>query len=467
MTPEELLEAIGRQRTWFRSGKTLDWRSRCHSLRRLYDAVVSHSEEVEKALYEDLHKSPFESYACETGLVLTELKEQIRLCRKMRNPQRVTRSLFTLNGRSRIKYEPYGLTLIVSPWNYPFHLSMLPLCGAVAAGNVVTLKLSPDSPHVNAVVRKIVESVFRREEVLVVEGHREVNTLLFQQRWNHIFLTGSPDLGKVAMASAANHLTPITLELGGKSPCIVDADADIEVAAKRIVYGKCINAGQTCIAPDYLMVHSSVKEPLLDAMRRHYREFYGNDAQRSEQYPRIVNDKSMRRLSRYIDENMTRIVWGGRYDLDDRFVELTCVDFGRCSDVEGSEEELLNREIFGPIFPVLVFDAVDEAVNYVNGREKPLAFYYFTRSRRKARYVLSHTTSGGACVNDTLMHITNPHMPFGGVENSGLGCYHGRYSYEAFSHRRSVLFSSRWLDFWFKYPPFKPFWTRWVKKLMK
>lgn len=456
---EELITKIECQRAFFASGATLDWQYRRAHLKRLYHSIESHRADIDSALFADLHKSPFESFACETGMVLTELSHQIKLCRTMRRPQRVARSIFTINGRSRILYEPYGVTLIVSPWNYPFHLALLPLCGAIAAGNVVILKLSPDASATNAIVRTIVEECFAPNYVLVVEGHRETNTLLFDQRWNHIFLTGSPDLGRIAMASAARNLTPVTLELGGKSPCIVDSDADIEMSAKRIVYGKLINAGQTCIAPDYLLVHQSVKKPLMEAMQRYIAKFYGPDTRLSSQYPRIVNDKAMERLVHAMQQGT--VIFGGGYDLAERFIEPTCIDN------LPPDAELLTREIFGPIFPVLTFESIDEVVQYVNSREKPLAFYYFTRSRKRARFLLSHTTSGGACVNDTLMHITNPHMPFGGVENSGLGGYHGKYSYSTFSHQRSVFSSSLCFDFWFKYPPFKDFWSQAIRKLMR
>lgn len=439
---EKLQSAIEAQKAYFASGATLDWRQRRDQLKRLRKTVMGHREAINKALYADLHKSTMEAFTTETMMVLSEIGHQLKCLRRFHRPQRVGLSLFTLAGKSRLIYEPYGVTLIVSPWNYPFHLSVLPLIGAIAAGNTVVLKLSPQSPHTNAVVRQILAAVFTPEQVYVVEGHREVNSFLFEQRWNHIFLTGSPDLGKVAMQSAARYLTPVTLELGGKSPCIVDADADIKKAARSIVHGKLTNAGQTCIAPDYLLVHSSIKEELIQAIAQYIVQAYGSDLMQSEKYPRIISDKAMQRLVPLLSEGTCRI--GGHYDMEARYIEPTILE--QVPD----DSELLTREIFGPIFPLITFDKIEEVIDYVNKREKPLAFYYFTQNKRKARYVLHHTSSGGACINETLMHITNPHMPFGGVENSGLGNYHGRFSYQTFSHQRSVYISRRW-DYWFLY----------------
>lgn len=458
MQQSELLSAIEAQRAFFASGATRDWRKRKHVLNELRDAIVAAIPAIDEAVHADLHKSPFEVYATETGMVLTEIKHQLRCVHRYRKPRPVAPSLFTLAGASRLVYEPYGVTLIVSPWNYPFHLSVLPMVGAVASGNTVVMKLSPQSPHTNGVIRSIVEKVFPPEWVLVVEGHREVNAFLFEQRWNHIFLTGSPELGKVAMASAARYLTPVTLELGGKSPCIVDEDADIALAAKRIVYGKLINSGQTCIAPDYLMVHSKVKDSLLASLQASIRRFFGDDLLHAPQYPHIVSDKAMQRLVPLLKDG--DCVMGGRYDMGERFIEPTVLEH------VGADSPLLTREIFGPIFPLMTFDHIDEVIAYVNQREKPLAFYYFSKSRRKAAYLISRTSSGGACVNDTLMHITNPHMPFGGVENSGLGNYHGRFSYATFTHQRSVYIGRR-LDYWFKYPPFTEGWTRFIRRFMR
>lgn len=459
MTPNELDALLASQQEYYLSGATRDIAFRKKSLLKLRDQLKYYEAELLDALYQDLHKSEFEAFITEVGLVYVEIKHQLRLISRMSRPQRVSRSLFTINGRSRVIYEPYGLTLIVSPWNYPINLTLIPLVGAIAAGNVVVLKVSPDAPHVNRVLQKILSSSFSSNHVQMVQGHREVNTMLFERKWNHIFLTGSPDMGRVAMTAAAKYLTPITLELGGKSPCIVDQDANIEMAAKRIVFGKLVNSGQTCIAPDYLFVHKSVKVPLLQAMQRYVKQFFGDNPMENSQYPHIVSPKAMSRLVPYLSQGS--IVFGGHYDIERRIIEPTLIEN------LSPDSELFTREIFGPIMPVMEFDDIHEVIDYVNQREKPLAFYYFSQSRSRTRYLLSRTTSGGVCVNDTLMHIVNPYLPFGGVQNSGLGHYHGKYSYECFSHARSVFHSSTIVDFWFKYPPFSKKWTTILKQLMK
>lgn len=445
-----IFDKIERQRAFFASGATLDWRYRMNKLRMLRSAVKSELHAVAEALHSDLNKSLFESFSTELMIVLGEMNQQLKWCRRFRKPRRVPSSLLSLTGSSWVQYQPHGLTLIVSPWNYPFHLALMPLVGAVAAGNVVTLKLSPDAPATNQIIRKIVSAVFTEQEVLVLEGHRDVNALLFEQKWDHIFLTGSPELGKIAMASAAKYLTPVTLELGGKSPCIVDAGANLAIAAKRVAFGKCINAGQTCIAPDYLLVHNSVKQRFVEELKRQLQQFYPEGQLSADYYPHIVNDKSMKRLVGYVEElksSGARILVGGEYDIQRRCMAFTVVE-----NVP-HDHELLQREVFGPIFPLLTFDRLDEVAAYINKGEKPLALYYFG-DKKNARKVLRATTSGGACVNDTLMHIVNHNLPFGGAQNSGIGNYHGKYSYITFSHQRAVFRSSLCCDMWFRYPSY-------------
>lgn len=458
----DIIEKIEKQRDYFASGRTLGWHYRMGKLRNLKSVLKTELRDVSEALHEDLNKSFSESFTTELFIVLGELNQQLKLCRRYRKPKRVPASLISVTGSSWIQYQPYGLTLIVSPWNYPFHLALMPLIGAVASGNVVTLKLSPDAPATNRVIRKIVSRVFSELEVLVLEGHRDVNTLLFEQRWDHIFLTGSPELGKLAMASASRYLTPVTLELGGKSPCIVDADADVRLAAKRVVFGKCINAGQTCIAPDYLLVHQDVKDRLLVEISRRVDKFYPNGQLASAYYPHVVSDKAMDRLVGYV-ESLKKlgvcIRLGGGYDREHRTMELTVV--------EGvpADHELMTREIFGPILPLISFGAIEEAISYISMREKPLALYYFGGGKH-ANKVLEATSSGGVCVNDTLMHIVNHNLPFGGVQNSGIGNYHGKYSYVTFSHQRAVFRSSRLLDIPIRYPSTFEFVGNLLKKIV-
>lgn len=444
----DIVRKIEQQRAFFSSGATLDWRWRVAKLNKLKSVLKSELYNVSEALHEDLNKSLPEAFTTELLIVMGELNQQIKLCRHFRKPQRVPASLLSCTGSSWIQYQPYGVTLIVSPWNYPFHLALMPLVGAIASGNVVTLKLSPDAASTNRAIRKIVSAVFTEQEVLVLEGHRDVNALLFEQRWDHIFLTGSPELGKLAMASASRYLTPVTLELGGKSPCIVDSDADVALAAKRVVFGKCINAGQTCIAPDYLLVHQNVKDRLLVEIGNVVSRFYPDGQLNAPYYPHIVSEKAMDRLVGYVESLQAvgaRVLLGGGYDSEHRCMELTVVE-----NVP-ADHELLNREIFGPILPLISFEAIEDAVAYVAMREKPLALYYFG-GKKGADVVLKTTSSGGACVNDTLMHIVNHNLPFGGVQNSGIGNYHGKYSYLTFSHQRAVFRSSRVLDIPIRYP---------------
>lgn len=453
---QQIDELFEQQRTFFAKGDTRLPEYRKHHLNKMYEAILKYEKEISEALFQDLHKSEYEAYITEVGLVKKEIKHQLSLIDKYSKPHRVSSSLFVLNAKSEIYYEPYGQTLIVSPWNYPFHLALMPLVGAIATGNCVMLKLSPDAKSTNVVIRKIVESVFDREYVAVLEGHRDVNEYLFSKPFEHIFLTGSPELGKVAMMAAANHLAKVTLELGGKSPCIIDKDANIEMAAKRITFGKIINSGQTCIAPDYIFVHKDVKQRFVDLFKKNIDDFYPDGIQQSEEYPHIVSDKAMHRLVNLLQ--CGDVVYGGTYDLNTRFFHPTLIEN------VSLDCDLMQKEIFGPIFPIFEFYEIDEVIDFVVSRPKPLALYYFTESKEKAEYVLKETSSGGACINDVLMHIVNPNLPFGGVQNSGIGNYHGRFSYETFSHKKAVLKTSTLFDFFVKYPPFGKERINWIKR---
>ena len=455
---QEFIEhLLKQQKVFFATGKTKDINYRKYHLRKLYDELKRNEKEISKALYSDLHKSEYESYITEIGLVKNEIKHQLKLIDRYSKPQYVPGSLFVINGKSRIYYEPYGLTLIVSPWNYPFHLAMMPLIGAVAAGNCVVLKLSPDSPATNMVTRKVLENVFSNEHVAVVEGHREVNECLFSQPFDHIFLTGSPQLGKVAMKAAANHLAKVTLELGGKSPCIIDKDANIEMATKRVAFGKVINSGQTCIAPDYIYIHKDVKQQFVDLFAKNIENFYPGGIEQSVEYPHIVSDKAMRRLVALLD--CGTVIYGGKYDFNTRFFHPTLMEN------VSPQSELMQNEIFGPIFPIYEFEDINEVIKFVTSRPKPLALYYFTQSNHSAERMLMQTSSGGVCINDVLMHIVNHNLPFGGVQNSGIGNYHGKFSYETFSHKKAVLKTSTLIDFFVKYPPFGKERIKWIKKI--
>ena len=451
------MDILENQRAFFASGRTCGYAFRRAALERLKAEIKTHLAVLYEALWADLHKSAEEACLTEIGITLREIDDQIGHLRRRMRPRRVGTPLFLQPSRSRIVCEPFGCVLILAPWNYPIQLTLTPLAGAVAAGNCAVLKPSPYTPNVSAVIRQIVESAFPPDHVAVVEGHREVNEALLAERWDYIFFTGSPELGRTVMRAAAEHLTPVTLELGGKSPCIVDNSADADIAARRIVWGKFLNAGQTCIAPDYLLVHQNIKAPLLERIKCHIRAFYGPDPKESPHYGRLVNDKAFERVASYLGNGI--ILAGGETDPEQRYIAPTLLDLGRPTD----GVPVMQAEIFGPILPVMEFVHLDEAVEFVNRHEKPLAFYYFG-SPATGRDILRRTSSGGACINDTVLHIANDRLPFGGVGQSGTGKYHGAESFRTFSNRKAVLLSARSLDIPLKYPPYRHF--GWIKKLL-
>lgn len=349
--------------------------------------------------------------------------------------------------------EPLGNALIIAPWNYPVQLLLNPLVGAISAGCTAMLKPSPYVPNVSAVLVQMIQATFPEEYIAIVEGHREVNQMLLEARWDMIFFTGSPDLGKKVMEAAAKHLTPVVLELGGKSPCIIDKTANLKVAAKRVAWGKLLNAGQTCIAPDYLLVHEDVKDEFLALLAQAFDHLLGQNQQEAKHFVRIVSDKAFARLSGYLQDG--KIYYGGKMDAKERFISPTIL-----TDVS-ADAPVMQEEIFGPIFPVMTFSGIAEAASFVVHREKPLALYYFGTD---GDYMLQHTSAGGTCINDTIMHIVNNHIPFGGVGNSGMSCYHGKDSFLAFSHRRSVVTTPTWIDMPFRYMPYRLF--KLVKNLL-
>ena len=443
-----IVNHIESQRIFFSTGQTKDINFRLEQLRRLKKAIFKYQPRIEVALWEDLHKSPEEVYLTEISIVTSEIDNHIKHLKKWAIPKRISTPMHLFPSSSKIIFEPLGVALVVAPWNYPFQLLINPLIGAISSGCCCILKPSPDTPHVSKVMEEMIVESFLPEYICLVQGGRETNTILFKQRFDIVFFTGSPKVGKVVMKAAAENLTPVILELGGKSPCIVDEHANIDVAAKRIAWGKLINAGQTCIAPDYLFAHRSIKDELLDKIAMNINQMYGQNIQQNRFYPRIVNEQAMDRLATLLNEG--EIHTGGKVDKADRFIEPTIID------KVSSDFLIMQSEIFGPILPVMTFDHIDEAIAYVNNNEKPLAFYYFGKNKN-AKNVLAKTTSGGACVNDTLIHIGNHKMPFGGVGNSGMGNYHGHDSFLAFSHRKAVVTSPTWIDIPLKYVPFKYF----------
>ena len=447
-TTERIVEIVAAQKEFFRSGKTLDIEYRLSALRALKAALKRWEKPLADALWADLHKSYEEAYLTELSIVLGEIDNHISHLKSWAAPKRCATPIKMFPSRSKVINEPLGSSLIIAPWNYPVQLLLNPLVGAISAGCTAILKPSPYVESVSKVVGELIAETFESNYIAVVQGNRDVNTTLLEQRYDIIFFTGSPSLGRKVMAAAAKNLTPVVLELGGKSPCIVDRGAAIATVARRIAWGKSLNAGQTCIAPDYLLVHTEVKRQLIEALSREFTSLLGDNPKQCKHFVRIVNDKAFDRLVGYLEG--ADIVVGGEYDKGERYIAPTIVD-----NVD-TDSPIMQEEIFGPIFPVVTFESTEEAVKFVTEREKPLALYYFG-DNKSAEYVLKHTSSGGACVNDTIMHIANERLPFGGVGNSGMSSYHGRESFDVFSHRRAVVTTPTWIDVPFRYMPYKMF----------
>ena len=442
-----------KQQQYFRSGATLPLCFRRQMLRKLSNAMHEYEKPLAEALWTDLHKSYEEAYLTELSIVYGEIRNHLRHLRQWAKPERKSSPLAILPASSRIIKEPLGNTLIIAPWNYPVQLLLNPLVGAISAGCTAMLKPSPYVPNVSRVLTEMIRATFPEEYIAIVEGNRQVNQMLLAERWDLIFFTGSPSLGKMVMEAASKHLTPVVLELGGKSPCIIDKSADLKVAAKRVAWGKALNAGQTCIAPDYLMIHEEVKDKFLRLLVKEWKHLLTKDPQKAKHFVRIVSDKALERLIGYLDNGT--IYHGGKYDKATRYLSPTIL-----TDIH-ENAPIMQEEIFGPIFPVLTFKEINEVITFVTEREKPLALYYFGTN---GDYVLRHTSSGGACVNDVIMHIVNHKVPFGGVGNSGMGSYHGKESFMAFSHRRAVISTPTWVDMPFRYMPYKLF--KFVKNLV-
>lgn len=456
---EQIAHIVSAQRAYYGSGVTRDISFRQQMLRRLGDALDKWEQPLYEALWTDLHKSYQEAFLTEISIVKGEVDHHLRHLRRWSRRRRVKTPIKMFPSRSYVVNEPLGNTLIMAPWNYPVQLLLNPLVGAISAGCTAVLKPSPYVPHVSAVVERMIADTFRPEYVAVVQGHREVNGALLEQRFDLVFFTGSPALGRRVMEAASRHLTPVVLELGGKSPCIVDRGADIRTAAKRVAWGKTLNAGQTCIAPDYLMVHEEVKDEFVRYFARAIAELHGDDIKVHTHYVRMVSEAAFERVKGYLAEG--DILYGGRTDRDERFIEPTLLDVHvdlAAADAEAHTrgKAVLVDEIFGPVLPMLTFRHRDEVTAYVNRGEKPLAFYYFGREA-DAWEAIARTSSGGACINDTIMHIANEQLPFGGVGHSGMGAYHGEESFRVFSHRRAVVATGTWMDLPFRYMPYRMF----------
>lgn len=450
-----ILESFEAQKAFFASQKTKSVPFRIQQLKKLKKLIKDNQTKIEEALWKDLRKSPEEAYLTEISIVLGELDYHILNLKRWAKPKRIHTPTHLRPSSSKVIHEPLGLALLISPWNYPFQLLINSLVGAISGGCCSILKPSPETPTIAKLMEEMLSSNFDPAYVRVLQGGKDTNTILLRQKFDVIFFTGSSRVGKIVMKAAAENLTPVILELGGKSPCIVDKDANIDVAARRIAWGKLINSGQTCIAPDYLLAHSAIKDELLTKIAKEIKNMYGKNPQESRFYPRIVHQDAHKRLQALLNQGTVHT--GGTFDESDLYFAPTIVD-----DVQ-EDFDIMQEEIFGPILPVMSFENINNAIEFINKNEKPLAFYYFGK-KTQAKSVLSKTSSGGGAVNDLLLHIANHHLPFGGVGNSGLGKYHGQSSFLAFTNQRAIVTTPTWIDLRFRFVPFKFF--KWIKRIV-
>lgn len=455
-------DVVQRQREFFMTGATLDVDYRISALKRLRASIKAHEKDIADALYKDLRKSELESYMSETGMVLDEIKYELKHIRKWSRTKRVKTPIAQFISKSFVVPQPYGVVLIMAPWNYPVQLCLEPLVGAVAAGNVAIVKPSAYAAEVSRCLASIVEEVFPPEHVAVVEGGREQNTQLLEEKFDYIFFTGSETVGKIVMEKASRHLTPVSLELGGKSPVIVDRTANLEVSARRLAFGKYLNAGQTCVAPDYLLIERSVKGRFLEYFKKAVAEFFPKGD--FSNMPVIVNDKHFKRLMDAIDASKASgatVFMGDNGNSGSRFIEPTVLD-----NVTW-DSPIMEQEIFGPILPVIEYDNLDDVLDIIKQRPKPLALYLFSSDKAVQRKVLSSVLYGGGCVNDTIIHLATPYMGFGGVGESGMGSYHGKRSFDTFTHYKSIVKKSNVIDLPMRYHPYSEKKLAFIKKVMK
>ncbi len=441
----DIKDIVNNQRTYFYTNETKDIKVRIKTLKKIRKWIKDNEAEILGALKADLNKGEVESYMCEVGLTLSELNYQLRHIKHWSKKHYTWTPLAQFYGTSFEYAEPYGVTLIMSPWNYPFMLSMEPAIGAIAAGNCVIIKPSAYAPHVSHVIYKMINETCDPKYVCVVEGGREENTALLEQRFDYIFFTGSVNVGHLVMEKASKYLTPVTLELGGKSPCIVDDGKSLKLAAKRIAWGKFLNAGQTCVAPDYLLIREELKADFVSYMKKVIHEFFGDNPIEHEQLVKIINQKHFDRLNHLLENQ--DILYGGNSNPSTLKIAPTLVS------INDTNNPLMQEEIFGPILPIITYNNIDEVIEFVNSREKPLAFYIFSSHRNIQNKLLTSCSFGGGCINDTIIHLATSKLGFGGVGNSGMGSYHGKKSFDTFSHTRSIVKKARWIDLPMRYYP--------------
>lgn len=446
MTREEIALIVEKQRAYYHTAATLPVEHRIDALKKLRQMILDHEDEIAEALQRDLGKSGLEGYMCETGMVISEINYLLRHVRTFAKEKTVATPLVQFASRSYQKPTPYGVTLIMSPWNYPLLLTLDPLADALAAGNTAVVKPSAYSPATSALLKTLLESVFSPEYVTVITGGREENVCLLDQKFDYIFFTGSKAVGQTVLERASRHLTPVTLELGGKSPCIVHRSADLKLAARRIVFGKYLNCGQTCVAPDYVLCDRGVKEELLKYLKEEILRQYGPDPLKNPSYGNIITQKHFQRVTRMIDAE--KVVIGGTSDADTQKIAPTILDNVTWQDA------VMGEEIFGPVLPILTFDDVEEVIDTVNSHDKPLALYIFAQDKGVIETVTSRCAFGGGCVNDVIIHLATSNMGFGGVGESGMGSYHGKTGFDTFTHYKSIVDKKTWLDLSMRYQPY-------------
>jgi len=458
LTPTSIKNLIDQQRAFFESGATRDIHFRIDQLKKLKQAIINNQALLYDALNADFKKPVFETYASEMGVVYEEISCMLKNIKKWSSPRSVKDNLVNFPSQNKILAEPYGVTLIIGAWNYPFQLTILPVVGAVAAGNTCIIKPPRTAINTYRVIHQMINETFDNHFLAILDENSE-NSDMLSNRYDYIFFTGSVEIGKKVARAAAEYLTPTTLELGGKSPCIVDKDVDVELAAKRIAWGKFMNCGQTCVAPDYLLLHNDVKEKFYRAFGSAVRQFYGENPQVSADYARMINDKHYNRLASMLLDG--KIIVGGQTDAASKYIAPTLIE------IHSLDHPLMMDEIFGPILPVLNIQSIDEAIAIIKKFEKPLAFYLFTQSGAVQQKCLNSLQFGGGTINDTIAHFVNSNLPFGGLGNSGIGAYHGKSSFETFTHRKAVCFKAGWLDLPLRYPPYNEVNSKLVKQILR
>ncbi|MGP4072407.1 aldehyde dehydrogenase [Piscibacillus sp. B03] len=454
----DISNIVQKQKDLFRAGKTMTYTYRIHQLQKLQEMLNRYEPRIYESLHKDLNKSSYEVLTTEFGFLQQEINYTIKYLREWMQPKKVKTPTSHKGAKSLIYKQPYGVTLIISPWNYPLHLALAPLIGAIAAGNTAIIKPSELTPYTSDLIEEMIEDTFEEKYITVVQGDAEISQQLLEEPFDYIFFTGSVPVGKIVMEKASKQLIPVTLELGGKSPCIVDRDAKIEYTAKRIVWGKFVNAGQTCVAPDYLLIQESIKQKLLDQIKIEVEKMYGENPLQSGEYTKIVNDKHFDRITNYLDEG--NIIYGGETDRTNRLINPTLID-----NIDWNSK-IMQDEIFGPLLPIMTFNKLDEVYDHVEHSRNPLALYYFSENEKNQEWIVKNLSFGGGCINDTMMHLGNNQLPFGGIGTSGIGKYHGKHSFETFTHEKSILKQTTAFDLAFRYPNSK-MGRKIIKKLFK